>query len=67
MPIEVRTSAGTKRFVVDMRKKPTGKNGFSSLGRFELKIGETCTVILSTNGAGGFVHADAVQMVRVRE
>ncbi|MEM1293996.1 MAG: FAD-dependent oxidoreductase [Verrucomicrobiota bacterium] len=41
------------------------KNGFQSLGRRELKAGQTGAVIFSTEGADGNVIADAVQLLKM--
>ena len=50
---------------VDMTKTAPLKNGFMSLGEIEAKPGESGSVEMFVNGEGGFVHADAVQIVPV--
>jgi hypothetical protein len=49
-----------------MRQKPPLKDGFISLGQFALNKGDRVSVLLTTDGAEGFVHADAVQIVPVK-
>jgi hypothetical protein len=63
VPVTVHTAAGKKTERVDMRRDPPLPNGFVSLGVFELKADETAAVELTTDGADGFVHADAVQVL----
>jgi hypothetical protein len=48
---------------VNMRNKPAIDNTFVSLGVFPVKAGQKIIVELSTEGAGGNVHADAVQFL----
>jgi hypothetical protein len=48
-----------------MKQDPPLEHGFVSLGQFDLQKGDTVSVELSTKDAGGFVHADAVQALRV--
>jgi hypothetical protein len=50
---------------VNMSKPAPLKFGFFSLGKFEMKKGQTGAVTVSTKGAGGYVHADAVQVMPV--
>ena len=49
-----------------MKQKPPS-DGFISLGQFDLSKGDLVSVVLATKNAGGVVHADAVQIVRVNE
>ena len=49
---------------VNMQKKPPLAHGFISVGEFNLAVGEPITVTLSTQDAGGLVHADAVQVLK---
>jgi hypothetical protein len=61
--VTVKTAAGEKVTTIDMRKAPPLENGFISVGTYDLKQGETVTVTISAKNAGGFVHADAVQVL----
>jgi hypothetical protein len=63
VPVTVRTGAQQKSFTVNMRTAPPIANGFISLGEFVLQAGESVQVSLRTTGAGGFVHADAIQLL----
>jgi hypothetical protein len=65
-PVTVRAGEATKRVEINMRQKPPLKDGFVSLGQFDLQKGDHVSVTLSTEGAGGFVHADAVQIVPIK-
>ena len=49
--------------LVNMRKAPPLKNGFISLGKYDLKGGQTVEVTVGTRDAGGTVHADAIQVL----
>jgi hypothetical protein len=42
-------------------------DGFHSLGVFEFSAGEPHAVVLKAEGADGFVHADAVQLLAVND
>lgn len=42
-------------------------DGFHSLGVFEFPAGQSNTVILKADGADGFVHADALQLLVVND
>jgi hypothetical protein len=48
---------------LNQREDSEDANAFHSLGQFEFPAG-TAAVILSTEGADGFVHADAVQLIK---
>ncbi len=63
----VTIAAGDKQQTVrvNMTEKPPLENGFISLGKFDFAKGEKNFVELTTDGAGGCVHADAVQIVRM--
>ena len=47
-------------------QKPAKTEAFTSLGTFALTKDESVTVKLSTENAGGNVHADAVQLIEVK-
>jgi hypothetical protein len=65
VPITVETASGSKSVSINMKQPAPLEHGFISLGRFALKKDETVAVVISAEDAGGFVHADAVQVVRV--
>ena len=60
------SAAKRKRLHIDMRQMPPLKDGFVSLGKFSVAKGDKVAVELRTENAGGFVHADAVQIVPVK-
>ena len=49
-----------------MRKEPNLEKGFVSLGTFRFAPGKPAAVVVSTTGANGNVHADAVQLLPVK-
>jgi len=61
VPVTVTAGSDKRTVQIDMRQAPPLEHGFTSLGIVELAAGESSEVQLSTEGAGGFVHADAVQ------
>ena len=63
VPVTVETAAGKKSVRINMREKAPLPQGFYSLGQFELKREEAVSVTISTDDAGGNVHADAVQLI----
>ncbi len=66
VPVLVETqTGGRKSLEIDMQKKPPIAEGFISLGQYNLAEEEPASVVLSTEKAGGYVHADAVQVVEV--
>ncbi|MBA4032343.1 MAG: NADH-dependent oxidoreductase [Planctomyces sp.] len=65
VPVTIRIGETSKVVTVDMTKTPTGKDGSYELGQFPVRKGEAVTVELGTENAGGFVHADAVQLVKI--
>ncbi len=61
VPIRI-SGGGQERTVrIDMREPPPLEHGFISVGHVNLEAGQSSTVVLTTEGAAGFVHADAVQ------
>ena len=66
VPVTVETAAGKHSVRIDQHVAAPLPNGFISVGTFELKDKEPVAVVISTEGAGGNVHADAVQVVPVR-
>ena len=66
VPVAVQTRKGTDEVLLDMTKPPTN-TGFVSLGHFQLIKDEPIAIVVSTENAGGYVHADAVQIVQIDE
>jgi len=67
VPVSIRTQSGTEEIRVNMKKSPPLNDTFISLGQFDLGKGESLSITISTEKANGFVHADAVQIVRVEK
>jgi hypothetical protein len=65
VPVTIQIGNSTKQVMVDMTKAPAGKDGSHELGRFEVKKGEEVFVEIGTENAGGVVHADALQLVKI--
>jgi FAD dependent oxidoreductase/Pyridine nucleotide-disulphide oxidoreductase len=66
VPVTVTAGAAKKEMRINMKEQPTIAGTFVTLGEFDLKVGETVTVVLSTENAKGNVHADAVQIVTAK-
>ena len=62
VPVSIKSPIGIQKKTVDMKQKPE-EDGFYSVGQYNLKKGDVVTVIISTESAGGTVHADALQVV----
>jgi hypothetical protein len=62
VPVLVETAAGRTSVRFDMQK-PAPLDGFGSAGKVKLDKGDLCVVVISTDGAKGNVHADAVMLV----
>ena len=65
-PVVVQTAAGEQKFSVDQSKPANGAKGAHSLGVFDFKAGEKAAVVFRTEGGGGNVHLDAVQVVAAK-
>jgi hypothetical protein len=63
VPVLVETAEGRTSTRLDMRKAAALADGFGSAGRVMLGSGDQCVVVIGTDKAGGFVHADAVMLV----
>jgi len=63
VPVTIEAGGTRGEVRVNMRIPPPLANGFVSLGEWRLKTGDRCRVTVSTEGAGGIVHADAVQLL----
>jgi hypothetical protein len=59
----VETAAGRSAVRLDMRQAAPLPGGFGSAGRVNLGAGDACVVVISTEGAQGNAHADAVMLV----
>jgi hypothetical protein len=64
VPVTIESAVGKKTVRVDQTQTAPLEHGFLSVGRLTLREGEAAAVTISTEGAGGLVHADAVQIVR---
>jgi hypothetical protein len=65
VPVLVETTAGRASVRFDMQQPPPLEASFGSAGRVWLDKGERCVVVISTDGAEGLAHADAVLLVPV--
>ena len=66
VPVLVETTAGRASVRFDMQQPPPLEASFGSAGRVRLDKGERCVVVISTDGADGLAHADAVLLVPVQ-
>jgi len=65
VPVLVETAEGRTSVRFDMQK-PAPLDGFGSAGKVRLGKGDQCVVVISTDGAKGNAHADAVMLVPVK-
>jgi hypothetical protein len=65
VPVLVETGEGRTSVRFDMQK-PAPLDGFGSAGKVRLGKGDSCVVVISTDGAKGNAHADAVMLVPVK-
>ena len=65
VPVSVKIGNQKKTVRVNMTEKPPLKNGFYSVGKFDIPAGGSCEITIDTVGAKGFVHVDAIQLVKV--
>ena len=63
VPVMIETATGRTSTRLDMQKPAPLEGGFGSAGRVMLGKGDACVVVISTDGAKGNVHADAVLLV----
>jgi len=63
VPVTVTVGDETKTILVDQKKRPALKNGFTLLGKFTAKSDSKAVVSISNKGADGHVIVDAVQIV----
>lgn len=60
--VSVLTAEGIKEVTVDQTKAPSDK-AFGSIGSYTFNAGEEAAVVFTTEGAGGNIHIDAVQVL----
>ncbi len=65
-PVTIEAGSVKKEMQINMQKQPTGDDTFVSLGKFDLKAGDSVTVTLTTKNAKGNVHADAIQILPMK-
>ncbi len=63
---QVESAGGVKALTLNQREKTSRADGFHSIGVFEFEADKASSVTLTTEGADGFVHADAVQVIPAR-
>lgn len=64
VPITIQHKDGQTKTITVSQKK-SGEGGFNSLGKFE--FGDTATIVISNKDTNGYVIADAVQLLSVKE
>ena len=64
VPVSIRGSGKSEKREINMQRPPED-DGFVSLGYFDFKENEKLSILLTTEDSGGYVHADAVQIVRL--
>lgn len=65
--VVVRAADGEHRLTVNQRKRPAIDGTFASLGTYQFHPEEPAEIIVRNRGADGYVVADAVQLVPVKE
>ena len=65
VPIDIETPGSHRTASINMRTTPPINGTFISIGTIDLPERGLCRVTIGTKKAGGIVHADAVQFVRV--
>ncbi len=67
--VKVLVAAGdlTAEKIVNQREKPPIEGTFVSLGTYDLPAGKSCRVMISNEGADGFVVVDTLQLVPVNK
>ncbi|MEM1441220.1 MAG: FAD-dependent oxidoreductase [Verrucomicrobiota bacterium] len=66
-PVTVHSADGEKAFTVNQSVAPPLANSFYGLGVFNFKADTPGLVVVTTEGATGNVHLDAVQIVPVKD
>ena len=67
VPVRIFHADGEVTVRVDQRKTPPIDGRFISLGKFRFEAGDQWFVMVSTDGADGFVVADAVQFLSEKD
>ena len=67
VPVSVQTGKFAKDLKINMKDAPPLKDSFISLGQFDVQKDDEISVTIGTRNAGGNAHADAVQIVRVKQ
>ena len=62
VPVLIQAAGRTEKVVVNMQTKPD-EDGFVNIGDAALTAGDSFSVEVGTVKAGGYVHADAVQLL----
>ncbi len=66
VPVKINTSSGSVTLTVNQRKTPEESPLFKTIGRFHFEKSKPATVILSNEKTDGYVIADAVQFLPVK-
>lgn len=65
--VTLKVAGKTKTHMIDMRKPAPLENDFISLGTHSLSADEAVEITVSTKDAGGNAHADAVQLLPIKQ
>ncbi len=65
-PIDIAVPEKTYSATINMQEAPP-QDGFIDVGTIDVNAGDAVSITLGTQGAGGLVHADAVQFVPVEK
>ena len=66
MPVTIAQGSSITRHKIDQTKPTPQKHGLISLGTFQFDADVPVRVTISTEGAGGICHADAVQFLELK-
>ena len=62
VPVTLEFGKQAKKLAINMRERAPEEHGFYPIGEISGRRGERGMVLLSTDDAGGLVHADAIQV-----
>lgn len=65
-PVTVLSAEGEKKLTVNQTTDGGSKDGWHSLGTYQFNAGEEAAVVFRTEGSGGNVHLDAVQVLSAK-
>ncbi len=65
-PVTVIRGPSTQTIRINQKVKGGSEYGWAVVGTFDFSAGEQATVVVSTEGADGTVHIDAVQLVEMK-